>query len=441
MTAWLQAMRGSVRRHGGALAWSGASQAISSLTTFATTLYLLRAVDKQQFGVYGFALALTLLLAGPLGDFVALQLVVNLPDQPKPRRGIYAAHHAAAIGLIGGAIVAAAAAFSVLARASWPAAAALALPMAGAAALYCGRDLLVRVAYCERRERTAASSSLAALATIAVTFAALAGFGVPLDAATGIGVYALGQLAGLSWAAAALRLPLGEVHCRGLGQAFADVWRGGRWSICTSVAATLRSNTHTFVVGGLCGMAALAEVNAARVLITPALLAIPPFSQVFLPRLAARRGDGPKAVLRVAVLSTAALVAIALSYCAALLLASPWLLPLALGRGYAAAGALLPAWCAIAVLMAARNCLANVMQAMREFRRLMLLQLAITALSLGLAAWLCSGLGGIGALLGLCGAELLLCLLLLRLLFAAAAGDPRPALPVAPFESPATAPH
>lgn len=408
-------MVGSLRRHGSALMMSGASQAVSSLTNFGITLYLLRVMDKEHFGLYGVGFSAVLLLAGMLTESIAVQYVVNQPDQLQERRGAYAMHHAAAVGVIGAMMALLAVAFTLAVRpASEMAffAVALAVPVVVGATANGLRDLLMRAAFCARREALAAGSSVTAAFGVVAYLAGCAVLGVRMTPAAALGAYAFGQLLGSAHAMVGLALPWRHLRISELKLVFVDAWRGGRWSLLTSVVYSMRAHAHSFIVGPILGMAVLAEVNAARVLVTPAVLAIPPFTQVLMPRLAEQRKRGLRALSRTAMLSTAGLGAIAMLYCTALLVALPWLLPWALGPKYLHVTPLVVAWCVLTLFLALRNGLTVALQAIRSFRGLMLANTAAAIVALTLAATLSQVLGGIAAVYALGSAEVLLCGLL-----------------------------
>ncbi|MEF8698647.1 MAG: hypothetical protein V5B33_04830 [Candidatus Accumulibacter sp. UW20] len=399
---------------------SGASQAISSLTNFCITLYLIRVMEKEQFGLYGLGFGIVLMLASTMTASISVQFVVNLPDQPHGQRACYAMHHAAAIALVG-AVLTGVAVMVSLVLSSWPVpggtiAKQLALPVASAAAIYGLRDLLMRVAFSERDEMLVLRSNVAVgLVVLCALFSAVQ-VGIELNAGIALYIYSAGQLAGGLVGLSRRGLPWREFRLRQMQQAFSDSWQGGRWSVLTSLIYNLRTQVHNFVVPPLLGVAALADINAARVLVTPAVMAIPPFTQVLMPRLAEQRSRGVSTLVRTAKMAIVGLSIVAFLYSTMLMLSLSWLLPLVLGEPYRHVGGLVLAWCVVTVFLALRNGLSITLQVLRAFRGLMFANLVAAMLAVVAAILLVEPLGARGVVGALGLAELLLCLVLVMMI-------------------------
>lgn len=404
---------------GRAFVVSGASQAVSSLTNFGIVLFLVRAMDKPEFGLYSLGFALVLMAAGLVTDSIAVQFVVNLPDQAERRRALYAANHMAAVAVVGVVAVIVAVVMATGLEELAPDAGRMAhlpVPVVTAAAAYTVRDLLMRVAFSERREHLVLGGNVAVAIAVAAAFILTVLYERELSAASALYVYAAGQSAGALCALLLLRLPIRDIRSDGVCQAFRDSWAGGKWSVLTSLTYTMRTQAHNFVIAPLLGIAALAEVNAARVLLTPAVMAIPPFTQVILPRLAERRRQGGAELLGAATRWVGLLTLAAMSYCFALMFLLPWILVLTLGNEYAHIGPLVGAWCVVTVALALRNGLTIALQSVRAFRELMILNFLAAAVALGLGFELARLLGGAGAIGALAVSELVLCGALLVLI-------------------------
>lgn len=405
---------------GKALSVSLLNQLISSGTNFAVVLYLVRVMEKSAFGIYSLGFALMLLLSGLILSSIAVQYVVNLPDQPQQERAGYAVHHANAVVVLGICLLMIAALVMALPADQFTGLAsvqAIAMAVAAAAALYSVRDFLVRVAYSARREDYVLYSSVTIAVAVVLGYLALRQGGTPgITAADGLLVLGFGYAAGAVVLALLLKLPLASGSWRGVVMAFRESWRGGKWNVVTNVVYNIRSQAHNFIVAPLLGMAALAEVNAARVLVTPAVMAIPPLSQIIMPRLAEKRAQGASIRGRHTVLTIAVLAGFAAVYTLVLVPLLPWVLPLTLGGAYQHTGTLVVIWCLVAIVSAARNALTIVFQVAKRFRGLMLANSVAAAFAVAMAAFLSWRVGAAGAVMALGMAELVLCLLLIWLL-------------------------
>ena len=410
---------GKIKHLGRSLSISVLNQVVSSGTNFAIVVYLVRALDKEEFGLYGLGFALILIVAGLVSSLIAVQFVVNLPDQAQDQRRVYAANHAAAIGLLGLSSVGFGA---LLAWAPFPmqfgavGLESLLLPITVAATFFAVREFLVRVAYSEREERTAFLSSISVTCAVVLGFGSLTILQAPISAQKAMYIYGGGQLAGALVAFFRLQLPRKGITRIGLRAALRDSWPGGRWNMITSITYNLRTQVHNLLVGPIFGAVALAEVNAAKVLVSPAIMMIPPLTQILLPRLAEKRSQRSVHLFRVALLFIGLLVGIASVYTLALLTGLPWILPLVLGEQYAHVGSLVFAWCAVTLFLATRSGLTIVLQVLRAFRELMSANLlsALTAISASFV--LIHYFGVMGAVLAHVLAELVLCIVLIAMI-------------------------
>lgn len=177
----------------------------------------------------------------------------------------------------------------------------------------------------------------------------------------------------------------------------------------TSLAYNLRTQSHSFVIGPLLGAAALADLHASRVLVTPAVIAIPPLSQVLMPRLAEARRDGQSSMKRMTVVSIALQASVAATYCVVLLPLLPLIVPRVLGDAYAHVEPLVTAWGAVVLLMAIRTGLTMALEAVRAFRDLLFINIVVAVVTLMLAVGFSSTFGSIGAIAAIGISELLLC--------------------------------
>ncbi|MEJ5366521.1 MAG: hypothetical protein WHS86_15610 [Desulfosoma sp.] len=404
---------------GKALSISVVSQALSSATNFAITMFLVRCMDKAGFGLYSLGFSMILVLAGVITAPIGSPFVVNVPDKPLESRRIYAVQHVYLVMLLGiAAILLGAVIYYVsipfqLGRSNVTP---LALPLAFAVAGYSVRDILIRVAYTERRE------GVVFVTTVTVTVAVILLYTIVFLSCRTISpmiallAYAGGQLAGCTAGWFLLKLPLSGLCFRDLKDVFRDLWPLGRWNFSTSIVYSIRMQGHNFVVGPLLGAVALGEINAARVLITPALLAIPPLTQVLLPRLAAKRVQGIALLSRAALFATGGLMGIVVVYITFLHIFSPGLLLRVLGPRYEGVGPYVSAWSAVALLLAMRNGLTLALEALRYFGGIFVANALAAVVALAGAFFLVKLFGAGGAIWALVTAEGVLSFFLMVLL-------------------------
>ncbi|SFD91488.1 lipopolysaccharide biosynthesis protein [Nitrosomonas sp. Nm166] len=422
MSSALKSQFDSLKRNGGAFALSGSSQIISSLTNFGIVLYLVRILEKDDFGLYSLGFASYLIISALLAAIFAVQYVVNNPDRAEHERRSYAMHHVVAMIIISILIVLLAAMLKVALSIDSELiyiVQDLALPVAMATLGFATRDMVVRIAFVERREWLVLGSAMSVATSTAIAFFIIHILSINQSASMGLGIVAFSQLIGAVFTLYMLRLPWCQLSFGELRKAFVESWQGGRWYAMTSIVYSVRTQAHNFVILPILGLAALAEVNATRILLTPAVMAIPPLYQVVMPRLAEMRGRNPVVVQRHIWITVAGLVGFALIYSAALLSVLDIALPLALGPSYAALEPVVLAWCAVTVFMAARNGLTMGLEIRKEFKDMLIVNSSAALVAIILAAGFSFFWGGMGAVWAFAMAELILCLLLYRVLMRA----------------------
>jgi len=394
------------------------SQAVSSLTNFCIVLYLVRVLDKMEFGQYSFGFALILFISGLICAFIGVQFVVNLPDQSLDSRANYTLHHLVLI-IMGGFIVICVAFISkIIIKTTFPDLSVITLifPVAVASVLYALRDLLMRFAFSERREGLVFVSNVVVAVTITTLFFIISVTGNSIKASSALYAYAIGQAAGSIYVIMIFNLPWREANLLKIIQAFYESWTGGRWHILTTLVYSLRAQAHNFVVTPILGFAALAEVNAARILLTPAIMAIPPSTQVIMPRFAEQRAKGNKKLFQTSMIWIVTLSSIAIIYSILLLFFSPWVVPLALGKEYSHTGPLIIIWCFAIVFSVFRNGVSVALLVIRSFRRLLYANIVATIMTIVFAITFARIFGAGGAVFALALSEFLLSIMLFVLL-------------------------
>jgi O-antigen/teichoic acid export membrane protein len=405
---------------GTALAISGVSQAISSLTSFAITLYLVGHLEKSDFGLYSLGYAALLVVSAILTALFSVQYLVNNPDCPQHGKRAFALHYVAAVGVVGVAVVLATTGGLLIMELFPPVAQDGALdavlPVAVAILGFSVRDMVARVAFVERREWVVLAGTLTVAISAVLAFAATRLLGSRLDAATALTIIAATQLTGAGLIVILQRLPWREFRLSGLRQVFGDAWRGGRWHALTSIVHSIRTQAHNLLLLPLVGLSTLAEVNAGRVLLTPAVLAIPPLYQVLMPRLAEQARGGAGGVSGPVTLILGGLIVFSVGYSACLLSILDWLLPFTLGGDYGTIEPVIQAWCVFIVFVAARNGLSMGLEVRKDFRAIFQASSIAALVAVILSVVLALLWQGVGAVAALAAAEAVLCLLLFRAL-------------------------
>ncbi len=283
----------ALRDHWRPLSYSGASQILGSLTNFAISVCLVRILNQQEFGLYSLLLASILTGAGLIGAFLGTPFTVNVADVPQHERACYAVNQTLAVLAIALLMVfviliavEVSSSSTILGRGNVATISAIG---GGICVTYCARDILTRIAFAFRIERAALGAAMGTAVAVGAGLAARWILDLRLNVSGALIIYGIGQVVGLFSILILLSLPWRSGTFAGLKAALRKSWPEGRWSVLSGGAYTLRTQVYNFIVPAILGVAALGQINAARVLVTPAMMVLPPIKDVLLPRLADER--------------------------------------------------------------------------------------------------------------------------------------------------------
>jgi O-antigen/teichoic acid export membrane protein len=134
------------------------------------------------------------------------------------------------------------------------------------------------------------------------------------------------------------------------------LWKLSRWALVGAIIAWSVNNGYLYFAGGFLGVAALADLNAARLLLIPISIVAMAWGRVARPALGktivAKDWGGLR---RLIVLSTLAMEVFALVYVAMLLWGFPWLSANLFGEKYQHISGLLLLWSIYFAVNCARN--------------------------------------------------------------------------------------
>jgi len=187
--------------------------------------------------------------------------------------------------------------------------------------------------------------------------------------------------------------------------ALSRAWNVSRWTLPSVFLSWVSNNTFAFVVAAIVGLAASADISAARLLLMPAGLCQTAWTKVFAPRMSLWWGNGERAKMRLAATySGFALLGLIISYTVVLLIAFPLLERHVLGERYGTAAALIPLWALFFCVNAVRGIGTSVLVGGERFQDLFTYGIAGAAVSIlgSILGTLLFGTGGavIGLILG-----------------------------------------
>lgn len=404
------------QRHGQTLAGI-LDQGVVGVGNLAMGLIVLHGATKEQYGLYSLCYTTVLLLIGFVGSVFAAQMTAAYHDVAEAERGGFVgAMLRAQLAVTVPLGLAAAAGLALLPATVTDAEtrhllAITALACPGAMAC----DFLRSHRFLLRRAWDAFAVDTALIGTwIAVTLLLMAE-GLPGNLAA-LGGYGLAGLA-----VACLGLPLlgrgaaGAAKRQSARGAMRSGWHHGRWALGGAAVTALQNQAHVYLLAWLGTAAAVADLNAARMLLMPMGLLVLGVNKTLLPTLVrqhAQEGAGP--MRRTANRTLMAVLATITAYVAVLLLGENTIIRWILGPKYTGIALLVTLWGAVLLLQAVDANWSVVLQAAKRFRELTLINLWTVAPVLAVAVPMILAYGARGNLLALAVGYAGMCLLLRR---------------------------
>lgn len=401
---------------GVALMVSALNQIVSSGTNFLLGLYLVRSLSPTDFGLFGIGFALSLFYAGIGNSLFLVQMVVHTPDKLLQDRRSFAARILVLIVTFSAATLVVAGILLLVTQVFFTEVegfASYGMAVAFAAVTYLLKDFFVRHAYNVRRESLALVVNVAVGTCLLLILVFLRTQSLELTATGALGTYGLAHVAG-----GALGFLLAGLSCRGMRRAevvqeMRTIWDGARWASITNVLEFLRAQSHTIMTAALLGPTSVAKMNAARLLVTPALMLTPTISQLAMPRLASIGLRDSKKTLSVGLRVGGGLLALAALYCSALLIGYSDAVALLLNDKYTNLFLITILWSVYTCIFSLKGGLEISWQVLRQFKRLTIIK-AISALASLVTTYVLTVKYGVaGALIGLVAGEMVLVILLI----------------------------
>lgn len=392
------------------------NQVVSSGGNFVVGVYLARTLSLENFGLYGISYSICMLYIG-FGNAVLLtQMVVNMPDKLETNKEGYASRILLGVLMLS-AVALALVALSTLAamqlRPDWQQFSSIIATIALASAALLAKEFLISYAYVRRNESLALLVSIISVGILCGGLAIEYLLDIELSAQNVLLLYAAGAIAGTTvgyWLS-----PLSiAFNTRNLMPDFIEAWHHGRWALGGVSATWIQAQTYTYVLAFFLGPVGVGQANAARIFISPFNFLIPAISQISIPRLADLRESDRSKMLRVSVMLTAGLFFVALVYSTILLTSLDFVFSTVLGRHDADVQSLIPVWCVVLVIQMVLTGGSALLQVMRRFRILALINIPSAIAAIITAIVLIQQFGASGAIWGTVAGEIVLTILIWR---------------------------
>jgi len=403
---------------GKALSVSVLNQMVSSGTNFALGIYLVRMLPPEEFGLYGIGFAISLFYGGMGTAIFLTQMIVHTPNKAQQDRLPYAGRVLLLVVLFCAATALLTTLILLTSSMVWEFMdkhMGFAFAVLAASVGYLLKDFFVRHAYNVRREIWAlAIHSIIACIMALILLGMHLKFSTLLSVEMALWIYAVAQASGAILGYLFAKLPVAAHQRSALLADLREAWHGGKWASITILVYFVRTQAHTIVVASLLGPVGLAKLNAARLLVTPAVMLIPALGQVAMPRLAAARGQDVRHLMSLGRWITFALLVVALLYSVILLGGYDFIVDTVLGENYQDLFLITVLWCLYTCLLALRNGAEMVGQVLKKFKSLSSANTYGAIVSLIATYWLTVGYDLPAALIGLAIGEIVLIILVYR---------------------------
>ncbi|MDE2430340.1 MAG: hypothetical protein KGM99_16575, partial [Burkholderiales bacterium] len=181
----------------------------------------------------------------------------------------------------------------------------------------------------------------------------------------------------------------------------------GRWAVMGVIVGWLSNYSYVYLSGAWLGLAAIADLNAARLLLMPIPMAVAAWSRVARPEASRMiAGQDWKGLRKLTLLSIGAIEIVVLAYVVLLLLVLPWLESHVIGSKYSGLDPLVMLWGVYFAVNAARWVGTSWLSSGGAFRSMFFLGSVTLVLVLGITSFSIPHWGTSGAILALIAVEL-----------------------------------
>ncbi len=375
--------------------WALMDQGVVSVANFVLNLLLARWLAASQYGAYGVAFAVFLLLGTFHTSLFSEPMLVFGAGRYSTRFSSYLRvllqGHVLFSGAIAALFLVAALVLRQFGADVWAVVATLAL----ASPLILFQWLMRRACYAALRPRRAALAALVYFAAVMAGAYAMYRVGV-LTAP--VALLLMGMASAISGGLILLRFDRPHDGALKLAAVAREHWTFGRWSVGSAGLKWLQSYIYYFILPAFAGLAAAGSLRVLSTMLMPISQANAALGTLLLPMMVRRRASASfgRSVAAIAtVLATAAV-----AYYAVLLGLGGWLMHLAFGDKYHDVSPLLAIYGLAPILSAVAGVLASALQALVLPSRVFVATLVSASAAVTLGTVLVMTLGLTGAVLG-----------------------------------------
>ncbi|WP_257293957.1 lipopolysaccharide biosynthesis protein [Endozoicomonas sp. YOMI1] len=336
------------------------NQFVTSGTNFIFSYYLIRSLSQEVFGLYGICYATILLIAGVLNALITTQLIVYYHEKnDKIHEYISKMFYLGVLLSIAILLVLSIPSFitdNLIVEL---------LPLVViSTGFYFLRDFTVRLSYIQNKEIHALIINFSACISLFIAVL-ITSFD---DLLSALWYLTISQLVALIVGIYCSRGNFTKVDFNELVTTFLEIFDLGKWGCGTDIILWLRSHSYIYIVTGLAGSSGVAIVNAAKMLVTPAVILMPALSQLLMPHMARLAIKSKVQLIKTTWFVTLVYIGIAILYSFLLLFFNQEIIDLLYPDDYKNIETLLYAWSLYLIFYAAVETLRIYMQVTKQFK-------------------------------------------------------------------------
>jgi O-antigen/teichoic acid export membrane protein len=406
----------AIAGHFRSLSIAGASQIVSSASNFVLSFYLLTSLTKPEFGLYNVGFSCLLVLSGIPIAIVSLQMAVSLPEHNRAQVPNFVLAHLYACAVINSIAI-----FIALVLLGLYAKITRTMPdlflcvtVLVGFSVFSVRDLFTRYLYSLGKEYSVLIATSLGSAFIAIVIILCWLTRYQMDAGLALALYVAGLSIAMIFSMCASDIRFGKICLDTIFRTLNNCWVGGCWALGSSIIHSVRSQVHTILIAPMAGVSAVADINAARLFLSPLLLVIPSVSAIFLPRFASLRAANSTALLKYGKLFVVVAASFSALYsCLVVILGRNIIFDL-LAVDYKNVPQYVYWWCVAVIFMFIKSALVVLFESTKAFREVALANFVGTLLVFCLGLFLVNYKGGVGIIFSMIVGDITICLLLQR---------------------------
>ncbi len=268
-------------------------QALQSLVNLLSNVFIIRFAEKTEYGIYGIGFAALLLIMGVANALIMLQMTVIAPDREEGARDRYFASMLVSMYALCAAFIVVALLVTELA-AAWiqPEYRTLIHVVLLSAPGILTIEFMRQYHYFHRLAHRVLIIDFLFFLLYFGALSAFIHFGFE-----NIHLLALAINGGIAFVLGfgailySAKFSLSEA-LRDAWNNFVEAWRSGAWAVVGVFVSQMQGQGYIYLLALLRGPAAVAEMNAARLFLSPLLVMSNGFSRVIIPKMALLRSEG-----------------------------------------------------------------------------------------------------------------------------------------------------